>query len=188
MKNIWLIPGVLLLCVATCFSQDYSAFPEETPRRWGGAGIVIPDVGISLHVYPRAIPIMIRPQIDFGIFQNHGHPITGGKVTIAYVTPFTTLGIGRAYIGGIIGYNVDRISDRLEINEHRVLEEDKTFLLGGILGEKVELFENFYLTGEIRFLNKEIETTALDPRDAFDKLSVDRFRTTWMIGLQYYFW
>lgn len=187
MKFIWFIPGVLILFFNICFSQDFSAFPEDTPRRWGGAGIVFPDAGISLHVYPRAIPIMVRPQIDFGIFQTHGHPITGGKITLAYVTPFTTLGIGRAYIGGIVGYNVDRISDRLEINDHRILEEEKTFLWGGVLGEKVELFENLYLTGELRFLNKEIETTAVDPKDVFEKHTVDRFRTTWLIGLQYYF-
>ncbi len=188
MKYILIIPGVCLFFITSCFSQNFSAFPEETPRRWGGAGIIIPDVGISLQVYPRAVPLLLRPQLDFGIFQNHGHPVTGGKVTIAYVTPFTTLGVGRAYIGGIVGHNVDRISDRQRVNDHRVLEEDKIFLWGGVLGEKIELLDNLYLSGEIRFLNKQIETTAIDPENFFDKQTVERFRTTWMIGLQYYFW
>ena len=188
MKYILFIPGVLLLLFTVCHTQDFSAFPDDPPRPWGGVGAAYPDAGISLQAYPRSIPVMLRPQIDFGIFQPHGHPVNGGKITLAYISPFSTLGIGRAYIGGIVGYNTDRLNDRREINGTGILEEEKIFLWGGVLGEMIELFDNFYLTGEVRFLNQDVEITALDPGDAFEKQSSDRFTTTWMIGLQYYFW
>ncbi len=188
MKYILILPGVMLLLFNISQAQEYSAFPEDTPRSWAGAGFSYPDVGISLQAYPRAIPILFRPQIDFGIFQSHGHPISGGKVALAYVSPFSVIGIGRAYIGGIVGYNVDRINDRHEMNGNRVLEEEKKFIWGGILGEMIELYDNLFLSAEIRFLNKEIEHIAIDPRDAFETREFEDFRTTWMVALQYYFW
>ncbi len=188
MKYILLLPGILLLFFNVCHSQGFSAFPDDPPRPWAGGGIAYPDVGISIQTYLRTLPVIFRPQIDFGIFQSHGHIITGGKVTLAYVTPFSTLGIGRAYVGGIIGYNVDRRNDRLEVNGNRVLEQEKIMSWGGVLGEMIELFDNFFLTAEIRFLNQDIEHTAIDPENVFDKQTFDRFATTWMIGLQYYFW
>jgi hypothetical protein len=180
-KYILLIPGVLIIFLNFTYAQVMSAFPEDSPRPWAGIGIAYPDAGISLQISLRTIPVIIRPQIDFGIFQKHGHPINGGKFTLAYVTPFSTLGIG------IIGYNIDRVTTRNENQNIRILEEDKIFLWGGILGEMIELFDNLYLTGEIRFLNQEVDKKAIDPENYFETQTLDRFKTTWMIGLKYYF-
>ncbi len=186
-KYIIFFPGVLIFFLNISHAQVMSAFPEESPRPWAGIGIVYPDAGVSFQFSPRTVPIVIRPQIDFGIFQRHGYPVNGGKFTLAYLTPFSTLGIGRAYVGGIIGYNIDRLSGGNENQNNRILEEEKIFLWGGLLGEMIELFDNLYLTGEIRFLNQEVEKKAIDPQDFFEPQTVDRFQTTWMIGLKYYF-
>lgn len=180
--------GILFASFNLTFAQILSTFPEDSPRPWGGGGLTYPDIGISIQIFPRSVPVILRPQVDFGIFQPHGHVVNGGKVSLVYLTPFSTLGIGRAYIGGIVGYNADRMNSRRDINGHRVLEEEQVFLWGGVLGEMVELYKNFYLTGEIRFLNQEVTSVALDPAQSFDRHRSDRYRTTWMIGLQYYFW
>jgi hypothetical protein len=188
MKYILVIPGILLVFLTVCFAQDYSAFPEDPPRPWGGAGFAYPDVGLSVQMYPRSLPIIFRPQLDFGIFQSHGYPLSGGKVTLVYLSPFSTLGIGRAYVGGIFGYNVNRRNDRLEFNGNRVLEEEKVIIWGGVLGEMIQLVDNLFLTGEIRFLQQDIESSVVDPANIFERQTRDRFATTWMIGIQYYFW
>jgi hypothetical protein len=179
--------GIIALCAVTCRAQTLSVFPEDIPRPWGGIGIAVPDAGISIQAYPRSIPFIIRPQIDFGIFQRHGHAVTGGKATLAWVTPFSTLGIGRTYLGGIVGHNVDRITNRREIAERRILEEDRIFSWGGVIGEMIEIVDAVYLTAEVRFLNQEVTNRAIDPGDAFGERTFERFRTTWMIGLQVYF-
>lgn len=188
MKYLIILPGIVLLFFNLSQAQNFSAFPDDPPRPWLGAGVSYPDIGISLQAYPRSVPILIRPQVDFGMFQSHGHAINGGKLMLAYVSPFTVVGIGRTYIGAIGGYKVDRINDRLEINGNRVLEEEKIFLWGGVLGEMIELYDNLFLAAEVRFLNKDIEHIAIDPRDAFETREIEDFRTTWMVGVQYYFW
>jgi hypothetical protein len=188
MKYFLWLPGLLMFLNTAGYGQTLSAFPEDTPRRWGGAGVSIPDVGITVQAYPRSIPLIIRPQIDFGIFQNHGHPVRGGKLSLLYATPFTTLGIGRAFIGGIVGYNVERITDDLIINERNLLREERIFSYGGVLGEMIEIHDNLFLSAEVRFLNQEIEHRAVNPQDAFGRQTTDRYRTAWMVGLQYYIW
>jgi len=188
MKYIILVPGILLFQF-NVIAQGISAFPaDDPPRPWGGLGFAYPDVGVTIQAYPRSIPILFRPQIDFGMFQPHGHPVNGGKITVSYITPFSTLGIGRTFIGGVVGYNVDRLNDRLEINGDRVLEEEVIFSWGGVLGEMIQIYDNLFLTGEVRFLNQEVERSPVNPDDAYEVQTFDDFRTTWMVGLQYYFW
>ncbi len=188
MKLLGISTGLLLLFGMAASSQEFSAFPELPPRNWGGVGFGYPDVSISLPVYPRFFPILVRPQADFGIFQPHGHALRGGKLTIAYLSPFSSLGIGNMYIGAIGGYDTDRLNDRISVGDRRVVEEERIFLWGGVLGEWIEVYRNVYLSAEIRFLNQEVERRAIDPPAFYETSKFQRTLTTWMVGVNVLLW
>jgi hypothetical protein len=188
MKLIFILSGLISLVVIRTDAQGLSAFPDDPPELWGGVGIGFPDVSLSVPLNARFFPLLLRPQLDFGFFQRHGHAVRGGKISLGYISPFSVLGIGNAIIGAIGGYNIDRLTDRQLQDGQSLVEEEEIFMWGGFLGEILEVYDNVFITLEIRLLNQEVTTRAVDPAEVYIERTGRRFRTTWMIGVHVLLW
>jgi hypothetical protein len=188
MMRTLMISGLICLGVSFADAQGFSAFPDDQPKRWGGLGVGYPDISLSVNLTPHFFPLFFRPQLDFGIFQRHGHAIRGGKGSIGYVSPLSVLGMGNTIVGAVAGYNTDRLSSRKLPDGSALIEEEEIFLWGGFMGEMVEVSENVFLTLEVRFLNQEVTARAVDPVNFYEEHTGKRYRTTWMIGVHVLLW